>query len=41
MKSSGVREAELIKDGFLRNYNEVINYLLKKWKEKYTPKVLQ
>lgn len=33
--------AELINDGFLKTYDDIINYLRKKWKEKYTPKVLQ
>lgn len=31
--------ADLINDGFLTEYEQVINYLRKKWKEKYTPKV--
>lgn len=33
--------AELINDGFLKTYDDIINYLRKKWKEKYTPKILQ
>lgn len=33
--------SELINDGFLKTYDDIINYLRKKWKEKYTPKVLQ
>lgn len=33
--------AGLINDGFLKNYDDVINYLRKKWREKYTPRVLQ
>ena len=31
--------ADLINDGFITEYEQVINYLRKKWKEKYTPKV--
>ena len=33
--------AELINDGFLTSYDDVINYLRKKWKEKYTPSLLK
>ena len=33
--------AGLINDGFLKNYDDVINYLRKKWREKHTPRVLQ
>lgn len=32
--------SELVNDGFLTDYDGVIAYLRKKWKEKYTPKVL-
>ena len=32
--------ADLINDGFLTEYEQVINYLRKKWLEKYTPKAL-
>ena len=33
--------AELINDGFLTNYDEVICYLRKKWREKHTPNILK
>ena len=32
--------ADLINDGFITEYEQVINYLRKKWLEKYTPKTL-
>ena len=32
--------ADLINDGFITDYEQVINYLRKKWLEKYTPKAL-
>lgn len=31
----------LINEGFIRSYDQLINYLRKKWQEKYQPKVLQ
>jgi hypothetical protein len=31
--------AELINDGFIKSYDELIRYMLKKYYEKYTPKV--
>ena len=33
--------ADLINDGFLRTYDNVMSYLRMKWKEKYTPAILQ
>lgn len=33
--------AELINDGFIKSYDELINYMLKKYYEKYTPKVFK
>lgn len=33
--------ADLVNDGFLQSYDEIINYLRKKWREKHTPSVLQ
>lgn len=33
--------SELIRDGFLRCYEDVMNYLRKKWREKYTPSILK
>lgn len=33
--------SELIRDGFLRKYDDVMNYLRKKWREKYTPALLK
>ena len=33
--------AMLINEGFIRSYDQLINYLRKKWQEKYQPKVLQ
>ena len=31
----------LINEGFIRSYDQLINYLRKKWQEKYQPKILQ
>lgn len=36
-----VKLAELIDDGFIKTYDELINYLRKKWSEKYTPSLLK
>lgn len=33
--------SELINDGFLKNYDEVINYLRKKYRERHTPSLLK
>lgn len=33
--------SQLIFDGFLNTYDEVMNYLRKKWREKFTPAVLK
>lgn len=33
--------ADLINDGFLHSYDEVIDYLRKKWREKHTPNILK
>lgn len=33
--------AELINDGFIKSYEELINYMLKKYYEKYTPKIFK
>lgn len=33
--------SELIRDGFLKTYEDVMNYLRKKWREKYTPTLLR
>lgn len=33
--------ASLINEGFIRSYDQLINYLRKKWQEKYQPKVLR
>lgn len=33
--------SELVDDGFITNYNQLINYLRKKWIDKYQPKVLR
>jgi hypothetical protein len=33
--------SQLIFDGFLKSYDEIMNYLRKKWREKYTPAILQ
>ena len=33
--------SELIRDGFLRCYADVMNYLRRKWREKYTPSILK
>lgn len=33
--------ALLVNDGFLRNYNALIEYLRRKWKDKYLPSVLR
>lgn len=32
--------SDLINDGFLKNYDDVISYLRRKWREKYTPGIL-
>lgn len=33
--------SQLIFDGFLKSYDEIMNYLRKKWRDKYTPAILQ
>lgn len=33
--------ALLVNDGFLKNYNALIEYLRRKWKDKYLPSVLR
>ena len=33
--------ADLINDGFIKSYDNAMNYLRMKWKEKYTPTLLQ
>jgi len=33
--------ADLINDGFLKSYDDIINYLRKKWREKHTPSLLK
>lgn len=33
--------ADLIEDGFINNYGEIVGYLRKKWIKKYQPKLLQ
>lgn len=33
--------SELIRDGFLKTYEETMDYLRRKWREKYTPSILK
>ena len=33
--------SELIRDGFLKTYEETMDYLRRKWREKYTPNILK
>lgn len=35
-----IKVSELIKEGFIKNYDQLINYLRKIWTEKYQPKEL-
>jgi hypothetical protein len=36
-----VKLSDLIEDGFIKSYDELMNYLRKKWSEKYTPSLLK
>lgn len=36
-----IRLSELIDDGFINSYDELISYLRKKWCNKYQPKILK
>lgn len=36
-----VKLSDLIEDEFIKSYDELMNYLRKKWSEKYTPSLLK
>lgn len=36
-----VKLSDLIEDGFIKSYDELMNYLRRKWSEKYTPSLLK
>jgi hypothetical protein len=33
--------ADLINDGFIKSYDSLINYMLKKYNDKYTPSIFK